>query len=149
MNKGVPMSRQRGFTLLELMIAVAIVAILAAVALPSYNDYITRSRFSEATAALANGRVAFEQYYQDARSYVGFPAVACPADSAYWNYTCAAAEPPQTFSITADGLGAMAGFQFTVDQANSRASAVTGTPATKGWAGNTTCWIVRKGGGCA
>ena len=46
--------RGKGFTLIELMIAVAVVGILAMVALPSYNDYIRRANISEATAALAH-----------------------------------------------------------------------------------------------
>lgn len=145
------MSRQRGFTLIELMIAVAIVAILAAVALPSYNDYITRSRFSEATGALGNGRVVAEQYYQDNRTYVGMP---CPANTTYWTFTgCAAGDPTPptatTYTITATGQGAMAGFAFTVTESNVRASTVSAALAAKGWASNAACWIVRKGGGCA
>lgn len=144
------MSRQRGFTLLELMIVVAVVAILAAVALPSYNDYITRSRFSEATGALANGRVAAEQFYQDNRTYVGMP---CPGNTTYWTYSgCAAVAPAPTattYTLTATGQGAMAGFTFTVTEANVRASTVSAALAAKGWADNAACWIVRKAGGCA
>ncbi len=47
-----------GFTLIELMIAVAVVAILAAVALPSYQDYVRRGNIPEATSALGQGRIA-------------------------------------------------------------------------------------------
>lgn len=139
------MSRQRGFTLLELMIAVAIVAILAALALPAYNDYITRSRFSEATAALANGRVVAEQFYQDNRTYVNMP---CPANTTYWTYSGCAAATATAYTITATGQGAMTGFTFSVTEANIRASTVSAALAAKGWAG-AACWIVRKGGGCA
>ena len=53
--------RAEGFTLLELMIAVAIVAILAAIALPSYSDYIKRAKLVEAQNALADFRVKMEQ----------------------------------------------------------------------------------------
>ena len=50
------MNIQRGLTLIEVMIVVAIVAILAAVGLPTYNDYVARSRFTEGQGGLAAGR---------------------------------------------------------------------------------------------
>ena len=59
----------RGFTLIEVMITVAIVAILAAVAVPQYTRYIQRGNLVEATNALAEYRVRMEQFYQDNGSY--------------------------------------------------------------------------------
>ena len=56
-----------GFTLIEVMITVAIVAILAAVAIPSYTSYITRSKIQEATTTLLAMRTKMEQYFQDHR----------------------------------------------------------------------------------
>ena len=62
-----------GFTLIEVMITVAVVAILAAVALPNYFDYITRSRIVEAKTNLADMRTRLEQYFLDNRAYPATP----------------------------------------------------------------------------
>src|SRR2546425_8114960 len=78
-KKGVPMQRPTGFTLIELMVAVAIVAILAAVALPNYTDYVRRGKIQEATSALLAMRVKTEQYFQDNRQYPTGGCVALPA----------------------------------------------------------------------
>jgi type IV pilus assembly protein PilE len=61
--------RSRGFTLIELMITVVVIGILAAVAYPSYTDYIRRGKISQATSELSAMRVRLEQYYQDNRNY--------------------------------------------------------------------------------
>jgi type IV pilus assembly protein PilE len=60
-----PRAWQRGFTLIEVMIVVAIVAILSSVAYPAYTDYVRRGQLQEAFTNLANYRIQMEQYYQD------------------------------------------------------------------------------------
>ena len=135
-----------GFTLIELMIVVAIVAILAAVALPAYNDHVKRGKIAEATSNLSSLRVRMEQFYQDNRTYVGGPGVPCtPADARHFTYTCAPAAT--TFVITATGVAAqgMGGFAYTVNEANVKTT-VMSAPST--WTSNATCWVTKKDGSC-
>ncbi len=59
------MKKQQGFTLIELMIVVAIIAILAAIALPAYQDYVARAQVSEAMSLSSGARTAVAEYYAD------------------------------------------------------------------------------------
>lgn len=65
------MATQRGFTLIELMIVVAIIAILAAIAVPAYQDYVARSQVSEGLSLATSAKVAIATYYGD---YGAFPS---------------------------------------------------------------------------
>lgn len=145
------MKRSTGFTLIELVIVILIVAILAAIAIPSYSDYLRRGRITEATSALAGMRVKMEQYFQDNRTYVGACSAGTvaplPTASDYWTYSCTPAPTATGYVIVASGQAStsMAGFQYAVDQANAR-STIMSAPST--WTGNTTCWTLRKDGSC-
>jgi type IV pilus assembly protein PilE len=161
------MQHEKGFTLLELMVTVVIVAILAGIALPSYNDYVTRSKFAEAMGNLGDLRVKMEQYYADNRSYsndlagtiCGIPGNNNPiaADARYFTYTCAPTNPfgpgAQQYVLTATGVAAqgLAGIAFTVNQANAKQTVVTGGSdmANRGYtAGATNCWVRKKPAEC-
>lgn len=134
----------QGFTLIELMIVVAVVGILAAVALPSYQDYIRRSQLPEAFTFLSDYRVKLEQYYQDNRAYStngtcgnGVLSFA-PATAKYFSYSCATAGTYQTYTLTATGTtGAAVGHTFTLDSAG-----VKGTSNFKGASSSKACWLV-------
>jgi type IV pilus assembly protein PilE len=136
--------KQSGFTLIELMITVTVISILAAIAIPSYSDYVTRSRIVEATGALSDLRVRMEQWFQDQRTYVGGPACIAPATPNF-SYTCSPAATATTFTVTATGTGTMNGFVYTINQNGARA-----TSAVKsGWSGaGSACWVLKKSGTC-
>ncbi|HEY2336990.1 MAG TPA: type IV pilin protein [Burkholderiales bacterium] len=140
------MRKQRGFTLIELMVTVAVIAILAAVALPSYSDYVKRGKIQEATTNLLAVRTKLEQYYQDNRRYDGGCTAGMPANQKYFGLACTfAASPSQTYTVTATGQQDMNGFTYTIDQANTRST----THVPTGWSlPSTNCWATKKSGQC-
>jgi type IV pilus assembly protein PilE len=127
-------SRLRGFTLIELMIAVAVVAILAAVALPSYQEHIRRSVRAEAQAYMMAVAARQQQFLVDTRGYAATLAdvgVTMPAGVAR-AYTATMPAPsvvPPTFTLTLTPQGAQASERcgtLSIDQAGAKTAAVAG-----------------------
>lgn len=139
----------RGFTLIELMVTVAILGIVTALAYPSYTQYVRRGKIVEALAELATVRVRLEQYYQDNRHY-GSSASACgvamPGQPSF-TFSCAwsTGATSQSFVVTATGVAAagMSGYVYTVDDANAQR-----TTQFQGATINAACWLKKQGESC-
>lgn len=148
-----------GFTLIEVMITVAIVAILAAVAVPQYQDYMVRGAVADATTGLASMQGEMERYYQDNRTYGAVTASGltppCQANSGagvvYGKFTVKCSGTPSTTAYTLQATGAtgsnVAGLTFTVDQGGARSTVVSG--GTSGWSSCATKWMSKKGDSCS
>jgi len=138
--------RQSGFTLVELMIVVAIVGILSAIAVPSYNSYVMRARLVEAHGVLASTQNKLEQYWTNNRKYEDFDkegASLMPDGGLNFDYSLEDATV-SAYTLIATGKDAAAGFVYTIDQAGKRAT----TAAPDGWETSDECWVDRKDGSC-
>lgn len=147
-------NRSSGFTLIELMVVVAIIGILAAIAMPSYRNYAVRGQLIDATTLLAAGRADMERYYQDNRTYAAVGGIVPPCSSSLpearrtqgsFVLTCATATAA-AYTLTATGGGNMSAFVFTVDQVDARSTTITGGPS--GWSSSGTCWVTKQGQTC-
>lgn len=100
-----PTSRASGFTLIELMITVAIVGILAAIAYPSYVEYAERGRRNDAKAVLLEAAQYMERHFSQSGTYVGatLPAALSksPKEGAAWYNITASGVAASTYTLTA------------------------------------------------
>jgi len=143
--------KQRGFTLLELLIVVGIIGIIAAIAIPSYRDYVIRGKITEATSNLGDMRIKLEQYYQDNRTYVGacvggtVAPLPTGSNAQAFTYSCPTLTAT-TFTVRALGNAAdgMTGFDYTINQNNAKTTASVAT----GWTLTAGCWVTKKDGTC-
>ena len=136
---------QKGFTLMELMIVIAIIGILASIAVPSYTDYVKRGKAAEATATLADLKSRMEQCFQDNKDYTHATCAALcatPVDAEYFTYSCTPASTATTYTLAAAAVAGKGvdGFSFTINQDSAK---------TSNFDGNTgNCWLTKKVGAC-
>lgn len=123
----------QGFTLMELMIVVAIVAMLASIALPSYQKQVRDSRRTDAVSALLIARQAMERHYSKNYSYTDAEAGTTfvnksPIDGATVYYNLVLNSDAATYTITATPAGPQAGDKcgnLTIDQTGAKGHAGT------------------------
>lgn len=133
-----------GFTLIEVMITVAIVATLSAVAMPSYTAYVQRAKVPAGLDALQTYFTRMEQRFQDAGTYAGASgcAIAVPAGVQSYTISCTTSGGGTGYTATATGSGTLAGYAYTIDSTGTRRT----TAHPKGAPG-ANCWSIR-GGSC-
>lgn len=131
--------RQRGFTLIELMVTVAVVAILAAIALPSFFGQLQKSRRSDGKQALVAVAQNMEKYFTENARYTtaagnatcpGSAVVVTPSPETYYAITAACTD--NTFTLTATAQGAQA--------ADTHCATLTYTSLQVKGGTNSDCW---------
>lgn len=140
-----------GFTLLELMIVVALIGILAAVAMPSYTQYLQRGRIADAVAGLAPMQSKLDQFFLDNRTYVGACGAAgtlaqLPSDTNHFTFSCTGLSG-SSYTVTASGRNAMTGFAYSLSLTAGLITKSTDLAPT-GWAVSNNCWVLKSDGSC-
>ncbi|MHB1677035.1 MAG: type IV pilin protein [Sulfuriferula sp.] len=145
-----PVQAQHGFTLIELMIAVAVVGILSAIAYPSYTAYVQRAHRAEAKSALLQDATILERNYTMANRYdnvladgsgaatSGLLMLLAPGNAPVYTITVAfGAAPAQSFTLTATPI---AGTIMATDECGAFTLTNTGVQNVTGTATSAMCW---------
>lgn len=148
------MKSGKGFTLIEVLIVVAIIGILSSIAIPAYTNYVIRGKLVDASTQLSSARVQLEQFFQDYRAYDNSTGGASPClnngfpATRYFTFTCSNLTPT-TYTVTAasnlnQGLGNNAGdYTYTIDQNNNKV-----TVMFAGQTSGAACWLMKQGDTC-
>ena len=130
MGKTIMMKKvQKGFTLIELMIVVAIIGILAAVAIPAYQDYIARAQVSEAVTLLGGAKTPMSEFYADNGRWPATLASVVPNTSGAYVQSIAITE---NAGATGQGTTLTATFKATGVNSNIASTTLTMTTDTGG-----------------
>lgn len=141
MQAGNVSARIRGFTLIELMVAVLIIGVLAAIAYASYQNLVVNSRRASATACLMETAQFMERFYTTNQTYAGaaLPNLACRNElSAFYTFAIVGAPTATAFSVSATPVGQ----QQTRDgtKCGTLGLSQTGARTATGTAGVGGCW---------
>ncbi len=125
--------------MIEILVAVLIIGILAAIAMPQYSEYVLKGKLAEGMSLLSDLQIRQEQYYQDNRTYANGMTPRA-AGQIFTNTSCAyRGGDTQTYTCTA--IASSIGYTYTVTESGAKTTTPPSGPAVN-------CWLRSGGGSC-